>query len=109
MAWLSAAINPGVRMADVPELHNNPQYQATVERLKAIMRVAPSGVDYWVARDINVALGYPTWREFEAVIERAVKACEGTGIEPAKHFVLTHKMVEIGSGAKRRQDDYFLS
>jgi DNA-damage-inducible protein D len=91
------------------DLAETPEYKATMARLEAVKRTTARGVDYWIARDINDILGYPTWREFENVISRAKAACQGTGIEPAKHFVPTHKMVELGSGAKRSVEDYFLS
>jgi DNA-damage-inducible protein D len=54
-------------------------------------------------------LGYPTWREFEAVIERAKNAMSTNGIDPSHQIVLTHKMMEVGGGAKRKGDDYFLT
>jgi DNA-damage-inducible protein D len=91
------------------EISETPEYKATMARLEAVKRTTPKGIDYWVAREINDILGYPTWREFENVISRAKAACEGTGIDPAKHFVPTHTMVELGSGAKRSVEDYFLS
>ena len=54
-------------------------------------------------------MGYPTWREFEAVIERARRAMVATGIDPSHQIVLTHKMMEVGGGAKTQGDDYFLT
>jgi DNA-damage-inducible protein D len=91
------------------ELANTPQFRATMDRLESVKHTAPNGKDLWNAREINAILGYPTWREFEEVIERAKRACSGTGVDPQKHFVPTHKMVEVGSGARREVDDYFLS
>src|ERR1700730_14152988 len=91
------------------ELANTPQFRATMDRLASVKHTAPNGKDLWNAREINAILGYPTWREFEEVIERAKRACSGTGVDPQKHFVPTHKMVEVGSGARREVDDYFLS
>jgi DNA-damage-inducible protein D len=94
---------------DGTEISETPEYKATMARLEAVKRTTTQGQDYWMAREINDILGYPTWREFENVISRAKAACEGTGIDPTKHFVPTHKMVELGSGAKRSVEDYFLS
>jgi DNA-damage-inducible protein D len=91
------------------EIEKLPQYQQTMERLEDAKHKTGSGKDYWLAREINLILGYPQWREFEDVIERAKNACVGAKIAVANHFGPTHKMVEVGSGARRQVDDYFLS
>ncbi len=91
------------------ELEKLPQYQETMDRLEAVKRTTDTGKDYWHAREINVILGYPTWREFEGVVERAKLACDGAGLLSANHFVLTHNMMEVGKGGQRQVDDFFLS
>ena len=85
------------------------RYRRTIEDLQERMHQSADGVEYWMAREIHPILGYPTWREFDAVIVRACRALTGNDVDPSHHIVLTHKMVEVGSDAKRRQDDYFLS
>ena len=62
--------------------------------------------EYWYARELQEVLDYKEWRKFENAIEKAKKACENTGISEFEHFVGTDKMVQIGSGAKRKQKDY---
>lgn len=94
---------------DSQEIEKLPEYQATMDRLEVLKHKTDTGKDYWRAREINGILDYPTWREFEAVIERAKNACEGAGLPVANHFVLTHNMMEVGKGAQRQGDDYFLS
>jgi DNA-damage-inducible protein D len=91
------------------EIEKLPEYQATMGKLEAAKLKTAGGKDYWRARDINLVLGYPQWREFEHVIERAKNACAGASISVSNHFGLAHKMVEVGSGAKRQVDDWFLS
>lgn len=91
------------------ELSSAPKYQATMSRLEAIRRTSSEGTEYWTARDINLILGYPNWREFEAVMDRARAAFRNNGVDPSHHFGLTHKMVGLGSGSQRRVDDFFLS
>ena len=54
-------------------------------------------------------LDYKEWRKFEGVIRKAKIACEKSGYNILDHFVGADKMVEIGSGAVRKQDDYKLS
>jgi DNA-damage-inducible protein D len=91
------------------ELTNQPQYQSTMVALESVKRLSADGVEYWYAREISRVLGYPTWREFEAVIERAAKSFESNGVNPSHQIVLTHKLMEVGKGAKLRGADYFLS
>jgi DNA-damage-inducible protein D len=91
------------------ELVDLPAYQSTMERLESVKRASAEGEDYWLAREINELLGYPGWREFEAVVERARSSFTKNGIEPSHQIVLTHKMMEVGKGAQRQGDDYFLS
>ena len=91
------------------ELIETSQYRATLDSLERVKHTASNGKDYWNAREINGILRYPTWREFEEVIERAKRACSGTGIDVRKHFVPTLKMVELGSNARREVEDHFLS
>src|SRR5690348_9002732 len=91
------------------EIENLPEYQATMDRLEAAKHETTSGKDYWRAREINLILGYPQWREFDEVIERAKNACVGAKIPVANHFGQTHKLVEVGSGAKRQVEDHFLT
>jgi DNA-damage-inducible protein D len=91
------------------EIEMHPSYIHTVDRLEAVKRQSEQGIDFWMARDINILLGYPTWREFEAVIERARSAMTANDIDPSHQIVLTHKLMEVGGGAQKRGDDYFLT
>ena len=65
--------------------------------------------EYWCARELKVALEYKEWRKFSGVIGKAKAACNNSEIKASDHFVQADKMVEIGSGAKRKQIDYELS
>ncbi|MGC1578578.1 MAG: hypothetical protein WA813_21090, partial [Beijerinckiaceae bacterium] len=69
------------------DLSELPEYRHTMERLEAVKRVTKSGVEYWMARDISPLLGYPTWREFEKVVDRARDAFRGNGVDPSHHIV----------------------
>jgi hypothetical protein len=35
--------------------------------------------EYWFARDLQLLLGYTQWRNFEAVIDKAIQACTNSG------------------------------
>ena len=74
-----------------------------------IKHIDEYGIEYWYARELMKVLNYKDWRYFDAVIEKARIACKNSGITDADHFVVNNKMVEIGSGAKRKQKDYKLT
>ena len=67
------------------------------------------GVEYWQARELQELLEYTQWRNFLNVIEKAKIACENSGNTVSDHFADVSKMVKIGSGAERKQDDLILT
>lgn len=91
------------------DLEESPRYHHTMGRLEDAKRTSGEGPDYWLAREISTILGYPNWREFEAVIERARASFENNEINPSHQIVLTHKMMGVGKGGKIQGIDYFLS
>ncbi|MEX2629294.1 MAG: DNA damage-inducible protein D [Tistlia sp.] len=95
-------------MPDVTELPEAPNYKATMERLREIQHVSPSGADYWLAREICPVLGY-TWEGFEGAMDRALSACAGIGVTPRHHFRQTSAMMRLGKGGQRKVPDWFLS
>lgn len=68
-----------------------------------------TGTEFWCARDLQMLLGYSQWRNFAAVIDRAITSCETAGYNPQDHFAHISKMVDLGSGAKRKIDDIALT
>lgn len=68
-----------------------------------------SGVEYWLARDLQFLLGYAKWDNFLNVISKARTACEISGHEVANHFADVGKMVDLGSGSQREIDDVMLT
>ena len=80
-----------------------------MDRLERLKRLSPEGVEYWLAREIHETLGYPNWREFVGLMERAGEALRKNGVDPSHHFGLTHKLMEGGKGSQQQVDDYFLS
>ena len=67
------------------------------------------GVEYWLARELQELLGYSDWRNFSNALNKAKESCKSTGEEASDHFVDVNKMVKIGSGAERNQEDIMLS
>lgn len=67
------------------------------------------GVEYWLARELQELLGYSDWRNFLNAVDKAKESCKTTGEAALDHFVDVTKMVKIGSGAERKQDDIMLT
>lgn len=67
------------------------------------------GIEYWLARELQSLLGYTDWRNFLNTINKAKDSCKTTGEAISDHFVDINKMVKIGSGAQRQQDDIMLT
>jgi len=76
---------------------------------QSVYKDEDSGLEFWLARELQNLLGYAQWRSFEAVIEKAKTACKNSGHNPQDHFAQTRKMVDIGSDAKRQIDDIALT
>lgn len=85
------------------QLSNN---QNPFEQIK---QTNASGADFWSARDLQEVLEYSSWQKFTNVIEKAMRAADNSGINPADHFNRTVKMVTIGSESQRPIEDYNLS
>ena len=76
---------------------------------ESIKHINEYGKEYWYARELQVALEYKEWRKFSGVMDKAMNACNNSNINVLDHFAQADKMVEISSGAKRKQVDYELS
>jgi len=68
-----------------------------------------SGVEFWLARDLQHLLGYTKWDNFLNVVSKAKTACEVSGHSVPDHFADVGKMVDLGSGSQREVDDLMLT
>lgn len=66
------------------------------------------GIEYWLARELQLLLGYTDWRNFINAIDKAKETCKTTSEAVSDHFVDITKMVSIGSGAEPKQGDIML-
>ena len=83
--------------------------EKNIKSFEDIKHIDEDGIEYWYARELQTVLNYKEWRKFDGVIEKAKMACENSNVNALNHFVEADKMVQIGSGAKRKQTDYKLS
>ena len=69
-----------------------------------------SGVEYWLARDLQQLLGYAEWRNFsQTAISKAKTACEISGHAVSDHFVGVNKLIQMAKGAEREIDEVMLT
>lgn len=87
----------------------HPAYRHTMHRLEEVKKITSQGDDFWVGREIFPILGYSEWDSFIPVIHRAEASIVAAGGDASQHIRHTTKMVGVGSGAKRRVGEYFLS
>ena len=76
---------------------------------ESIKHIDEFGKEYWYAREFGKALSYSEYRKFIPVIEKAIISCKNSNENVEDHFAHVAKMVNIGSNAKRKVDNYKLS
>ena len=72
----------------------------TESLFESIRHINEYGQDFWYARELQIALEYKEWRNFNKVIEKAKVACEGSKNSVSDHFVDVNKIVEAGVSTK---------
>lgn len=87
--------------------NNLEEYQKNI--FESIKHLDEQGNEYWLARELMLALKYSKRKNFIVVIDKAKIACKASNINVLDHFSGAGKMVSIGSGAVREQKDYKLS
>ena len=76
---------------------------------ESIKHIDENNNEYWLARELQIALNYKEWRKFENTINKAKFSCINSNINTFNHFVGADKMVNIGSETSRKIIDYRLS
>lgn len=79
------------------------------ETFEAHAQHAESGVEFWLARDLQHLLGYTEWRNFTTVIFKAKTACEVSGHSADDHFVDVNKTISMPKGAEKEVPDLMLT
>jgi very-short-patch-repair endonuclease len=65
--------------------------------------------EYWSGRELYKLLGYSRWERFKEALDRAINICTIAQQNVRKHFCPNHKLTQIGFGAQRRIQDYYLT
>ena len=68
-----------------------------------------TGIEFWLARDLQHLLGYTDWRNFLQTISKAKTSCEVSGHKITDHFADANKLIETGKGAQRQVEDLMLT
>lgn len=55
-------------------------------------------IEFWYARELQIALEYKEWRNFEKVIEKAKVSCKNSNIPVISQFVDINKSRDLGLG-----------
>lgn len=83
--------------------------QALTDNFEGHAQQTETGVEYWLARDIQHLLGYTEWRNFGLVINKAQTACELSNHSPLDHFVDVNKTIAMPKGASKDVPDIMLT
>lgn len=83
--------------------------QTLTATFEAHAQKTETGVEYWLARDLQHLLGYDEWRNFTAVLSRARTACDTSGHPAGDHFVDVNKTIQMPKGAVREVPDLMLT
>lgn len=73
---------------------NNEVIHAMTDNFEGHAQKTDSGIEFWMARDVQHLLGYGKWDNFLGVISKAKTACELSGHTVSDHFTDVGKMVE---------------
>jgi DNA-damage-inducible protein D len=86
------------------------QVQMLTDTFEGHAQQTETGVEYWLARDLQQLLGYSEWRNFnQTAVSKAKTACEVSGHAVSDHFVDVNKMIQLAKGAQREIDDIMLT
>ena len=67
------------------------------------------GIEYWLARELQVLLDNTQWRNFSNVIDKARQSCITSGQEVSNHFADISKTIPMPKGAEKTIDDIMLT
>ena len=81
----------------------------TEKMFEDIKHIDEEGKEYWLARELQVALEYKRWDNFHKAIKQAMISCKNSDIDICGQFLEIGKLSINVNGGKRRIIDYKLS
>ncbi|MDR0978394.1 MAG: DNA damage-inducible protein D [Lachnospiraceae bacterium] len=93
-------------MNKIEKVNKEYNEEKTFEEIK---HIDEQGNEYWEARELQVALEYTEWRNFEKVIKKAVISAENSKNTDEVWLVEVNKPIITGRGKEEYVKDYKLS
>ena len=82
------------------------QTEKTFEEIK---HIDENGNEFWYARELMIALDYSKWGNFKGVIDKAMIACENSGMSTFDCFAEVGKPIISGKGKQELIQDFKLN
>jgi len=83
--------------------------QSLTTNFEAHAQQTETGIEFWLARDIQYLLGYTKWDNFLNVVSKAKTACEVSGHTVSDHFADVGKTIAMPKGAVKEVPDLMLT
>lgn len=82
-----------------------------LETLDKLQQTLPGddATEFWFARDIQEALNYSKWENFQNVLKKAIASCEEAGDPVEAHFRRIDRAITMPNGGERITDDFMLT
>lgn len=78
----------------------------TEENFESIKHIDENGIEYWLARELMIVLGYSSWDKFKNIIKKAQIACENSNIIVDECFSHLGKTSKMPNGGEKFVEDY---
>ena len=82
---------------------------SNITTFEEIKHIDEFGMEFWFARELMPILQYSKWENFKKVIEKAMVACENSGISAKDCFPDVRKPIISGKGKEELIEDYKLT
>lgn len=83
--------------------------KTTTKMFDDIKHIDEYGNEFWYARELQFVLNYAKWSNFKNVIDKAIEACENSGIPSTDCFADAGKTIISGKGKQDIIEDYILN
>lgn len=87
-------------------MSENELISRTEKTFEDIKHIDNNGNEFWLARELMLALGYQDWSKFKNVIQKAIIACENSEILAGECFRQLAKTSQMPNGGEKYIADY---